>query len=201
MKLYNKNDLEKIEYLHVMVDLIDGFMKEGALADKDMMRIVPEVVRLAEMFEEHPTGTNAYGEDWHPKNAREFNVYGAHAIENTKETETIDELKPYKDGGLTYKKNSTNLVLAKNFINDIEKMGNLKVVVTSGVLAEECIKKFVLTLNDYFDEKNRDVVIIVPTSAIDTFNAPNHPRKEIIENATKDMENHGIKIVKKLGGI
>lgn len=201
MKIKNKKDLENIEYLHVMIDLIDGFMKEGALADPKMMRIVPEVQRLAEMFEDHPKGLNCYGEDWHPKNAEEFNVYAPHAIEYTKEAETIDELKQYKEGAITYKKNSTNLVLAPNFMKDLAKMKNLKVVVASGVLIDECVKKFVLTAKDLFDQNNRNVVIILPTNAVDTFNATGHIRDEAFQNAVQDMENHGIKIIKRLGGI
>lgn len=194
-----KKQLENVEYLHIIVDALNGFLVKGALADPSMQRIIPEIERLAQMHEENPNGLNISGEDWHTKQSVEFLRFEPHTEQYTTEADIVDELKPYKEGGLTFKKNSTNLVLAPGFIDFAKKTNNLKTVVISGVLYDICVKKCALTLRDLFDELNRNVVIIIPLTAVDTFNGPNHNREETFEKTTKELENGGIQIIKKLG--
>jgi len=191
--------LENTEYLHVIVDALNGFLVKGELADPSMQRIIPEIKRLAQMHEDNPKGLNVSGEDWHTKQSVEFLRFKPHTEEYSTEAELVDELKPFKEGGLTFKKNSTNLVLAPGFIEFVKKTNNLKTVVISGVLFDICVKKFALTLRDLYDELNRNVVIIIPLSAVDTFDSPEHNREEIFEKTSKELENNGIQIVKKLG--
>lgn len=202
MKIKNKNeDLEKIKWLLLNIDMIKGFVEEGALADPSIKRIIPENIRLIEMFLDNKEAAVAFIEDEHTQNSVEFNTFGTHALKGTKEAELTDELKPYEQDALVYKKNSTNLVFAPHFIEDIEKMTNLKVVVLNGCLTEVCVKNGGITLKNLFDQNNRDIVIMLDEAGVDTFNAPGHKREEVNESAIEDMRSNGIQIVKRISRI
>ena len=50
MRIDNKNidELKKIKRLLIVVDMINGFVRKGALAHKEIAEIIPENVKLAE---------------------------------------------------------------------------------------------------------------------------------------------------------
>ena len=45
-----KEKLERIRELLIIVDMLNGFVKTGTLADQKVGRIIPEQVRLAREF-------------------------------------------------------------------------------------------------------------------------------------------------------
>ena len=53
-----------------------------------------------------------------------------------------------------------------------------------------------LDLQNYFDENNKNIDIIVPKDVVETYSGPNHNREEYNEIAFKIMNNAGIKLVK-----
>ena len=146
------DNLKEIRELLVVVDMVNGFVKEGSIATPSIMRIVPRIEKLLNYYLEKEFGGIAIVRDSHPKNAVEFNVYAPHCIEGTKESELIDELKFAEPYALTYLKNSTNLVFAKNFMNDLSKMENLKKIGFTGCLAEVCVLQGAMSTKKLFDE-------------------------------------------------
>ena len=48
---------------------------------------------------------------------------------------------------------------------------------------------------NYFDQNNKDIDIYVAEDAIDTYDAPGHNAEEVTEQALKDMEANGIKVL------
>jgi len=80
---------------------------------------------------------------------------------------------------------------------DISKMKNLKTIIAGGLEADICDMNLLIPLNNYFDEINRKVDIIVPENIVETFDAPNHNREEYKNMAFKLMEQSGIQLVKK----
>lgn len=196
-------NLDNIKELLIVVDMVNGFVKEGALADPYIKHIIPEIKKLIEYYQNKEDAHIAFIRDCHKKDCAEFKKFPEHCLEGTWESEIIDELKPYtytKDA-LIYKKNSRSFMFAPNFMTDLEKMKELKRVLITGCCTDLCDIDGSVPLVNYFDEYNKDVEVIVPKNAVETYDAPWHNRDEYNEMAFKLMEQEGIKLVKTLGGI
>ena len=190
-------ELKEIRELLVVIDMVNGFVKEGSLASPSIMRIVPKIQELLNKYLEKNNSKIIFVRDSHPENAEEFKIYGPHCIEGTKETEVIDELKFAEKDAYTYFKNSTNLVFANNFINDLINMKSLENIDFCGCLSEVCVENGAISTRNLLDELNRNVIVGVHADAIDTYDAPGHERNAINQIAINRMERNGVKIYRK----
>ncbi len=195
-----KKELEELKQLLIIVDMVNGFVKEGAMADKKIAHIIPEQLRLIKMILEKNEGL-AFIKDNHELGCREFERFPIHCVIGTEEAELVDELKPYEKEALVYSKNSTSAIFAPNFMKDIQRMKNLKEVIITGCCTDICDMNLAIPLQNYFDQNNQKVDIIVPTNAVETYDAPYHNRDEYTKMAYKFLEQSGIQLVKKYGGI
>lgn len=190
--------LEKLKELLIIVDMINGFVKEGALADTFIQHTILEQIKLIEETLLKKEGL-MFIQDSHPKESAEFKRYPEHCVEGTYESEVIAELKKYQEYALNYKKNSTSTIFAPNFMKDIEKMKELKQIVIVGCCTDICVMNLAIPLQNYFDQYNKEINIIIPENAVETYNAPWHNREEYNEMAFKLMEQSGIKVLRKQG--
>ena len=192
MKIREKKieELKRIKKLLIVIDMVNGFVKEGALAAPSIQRILPENKRLVEAFIAGDDSAVAFIRDSHTLNAVEFQTFGSHCLEGTVESELEDTLKPFEE-------DSTNFVFAPEFMNDIANMTNLEEVVLNGCLSDYCVKNGGITLRNLFDQQDRDIKIYVEEDGIDTFDAPNHNVDEVNEIALQDMANNGLVRVKR----
>lgn len=197
----NLEDLKNIKRLLIVVDMINGFVRSGVLAHKEIEDIIPENIKLIEFFLEDNESAVAIIRDSHTKNASEFKIFPEHCLENTYESELIDELKIYEKDSIVYKKNSTNFVFAPNFIEDINKMENLEEVVLNGCLTDYCIKNGGIALKNLFDQDNRNIKVIVDEAGVSSFESKDHNKDLISKHSLEDMENNGLILVKNYGDI
>lgn len=189
------NDFKKNKKILYIVDMINGFVKEGALHDKHIKETVPEQIKLIEYFKES-CGALAFIKDTHDKNCKEFENFPVHCVKGTSEAEVIEELQRYEREAASYEKNSTNAIFAPNMLNNIEEMEELKEVVGCGCCTDICVLNFLISLKNYFDQKNRNVAVFVVKEATDTYHADEiHDRNYYNEIAYKLMEQAGIIIV------
>ena len=183
----NFNELNKP--IVFVVDMINGFAKEGALADKRIMEIVPDMQDLLNCVE-----SRVFICDSHPENAREFMAYPQHCLEGSVESEVLDELKPYVNG-LVVMKNSTNAFFAptmQEFIkNDLDKYNDFVIV---GCCSDICVLTFALCLQTYFNEHQMlDKRIIVGKNMIETYHIDGvHDANYWNEVACSIMASNGI---------
>ncbi len=191
--------LEELKRLLIVVDMVNGFVKEGKMADKEIAKIIPEQLRLIKEFIEKGDGV-AFIKDSHNKNSREFKRYPEHCEIGTSESELVDELKPFEESSLVYEKNSTSALFAERYLSDIERMKKLEEIVVVGCCTDICVLNLVIPQQNYFDQNNRDVEIVVPMNAVETYDAPFHNRGEYNDMAFKLMNQAGIKLVKRYGG-
>lgn len=187
---------EEIKELLIVVDMINGFVKEGALADPYINHIVLGLKRLIEYYKKN-NGV-AFIQDTHKSDCPEFKKFPPHCLEGTRESEIIDELKPYVNGSYIYNKNSRSTLFAKGFISDLEKMKNLKKVVVTGCCTDLCVLDLAIPLVNYFDEINRDTQVVVPMDLVETYDACGHNREEYNNMAFKLMEQEGVKLERTL---
>ena len=191
----NKEKLEEIRDLLIVVDMVNGFIREGAMSDSYIEHIIPRIEKLVNEYTKE-TDKVIFIKDCHEKDAVEFNRYPVHCLKNTSESELVDELKKYENNALVYEKNSTSAITAPGFIDDIKKMNNLERVVITGCCTDICDINLAIPLQNIFDQENRSVDIYVPMDAVETYNSPEHNRDEWNDMAMKFMKQGGIKLVK-----
>jgi nicotinamidase-related amidase len=194
----NIKNLKVYETALIVVDMVNGFVNEGVLHDKNIRKIVPRQLELLEEAEKKGS-LIILVKDTHNKNATEFKRFGntTHCIQGTSEAELIDELKPFeqKDNVTTVEKNSTSLMESPEFREIVKQAENLKEVNFVGCCTDICVFNGAMGLANYYDEWNRDVTINVHEDAIATYSEDE--REEYVQSAKLLMKQQGINLVSK----
>ena len=190
-----KEDVEFLKALF-MIDMNNGFVNFGPMANPKYNDLVPEQQALIEMFREEDELVNFILEN-HDKNALEFVSYPEHCVEGTEEAKLIPEFQDEenKPNTRTYYKNSINGMLNRTLQDDIKALEKLKMIVLAGVCGDLCVMDFGRTLLRYLDEINHDLKVFVVKSCVDTFDAPGHNREEWLDIAYKVLEQAGAVVV------
>lgn len=180
----------------IVVDVINGFIREGAMASSAIESIVPEVAKLMDICNKKEIPVVAFA-DCHKEDCSEFASFPPHCIENTTESELVDELK--KVGGyFLMKKNSTNGFHEKIFKQCLIQNPTTNTFIVVGDCTDICVLQFCLTLKTWYTQQNRNVDIIIPVNAIETYDAPGHDADFMNIAAYKLMRDSGIKFVKEI---
>lgn len=194
----NIKNLKVYETALIVVDMVNGFVNEGVLHDKNIRKIVPRQLELLEEAEKKGS-LIILVKDTHNKNATEFKRFGntTHCIQGTSEAELIDELKPFeqKDNVITVEKNSTSLMESPEFREIVKQAENLKEVNFVGCCTDICVFNGAMGLANYYDQWNRDVTINVHEDAIATYSEED--RGEYVQSAKLLMKQQGINLVSK----
>ena len=183
---------ENIEELLIVVDMVNGFIREGVMSSKNIESIIP---RIKELILKYKDEGIAFIKDTHEKDALEFKKFPPHCIKGTTESELVDELKPFEKDALVYEKNSTSTIFSPKFMEYINSMKKLREVIVTGCCSDICVLNLAIPLTNYFDQNNRDVNVCVVKDAIETFDAPLHNAKEYNEMSLKLMKQAGIRII------
>lgn len=187
LKVYNK--------ILYNIDMVNGFVKEGILHDKQIANAIPEQIKLIEKFRKENEAIS-FIKDNHKEGCIEFNTFPKHCIIGTSEAELVNELKPYEEDSLIYLKNSTSALFAPNMLEDLIEMENLEEVVATGCCTDICIPNFLIPLKNYFNQNNRDITIFAVEKAIETYDIPGvHDREYYTKIAYDLMSQAGIIIV------
>ena len=176
-----------------MIDMNNGFVNFGPMANPKYNELVPEQLKMLEKFKREGQQINFILEA-HDKNANEFKTYPEHCVRGTEEAEVIPEFKDYQllPGTKTFYKNCINGMLNRDVQDEIRKLKALREIVIEGVCADLCVMDFARTYARFLDEINREAKIFVVRKAIDTFDAPGHNRNEWLDIAEKVMTQAGI---------
>ncbi len=197
------NNIEEKFYINsksvlFIVDMNNGFVREGALSSNRIEKIIPNVVKDIEIFNKINNPIIAFT-DSHKESSLEFKSYPVHCLENSYESELVDEIKKFKDI-IIIEKSSTNAFLeedSKRYIDDfIDREYNSYIV--CGCITDVCVKQFAQTLKAYFNVKNKDVDVIVPIDSVDTYDSPEHNAEIINLFSFYEMISSGIKVVKEI---
>lgn len=180
-----------------VVDMVNGFIKEGALHDEAINACTQPIANLAEQLDCH----RIFIADSHPPKTREFEAFPQHCIIGTSESEIISELKPYAEE--VFHKNSTNAFLCeafREFLN--EEFYYYNDFIITGCCSDICILQLALCLQAYLNEHNEcDKRVIVPVNCIDTYHIEGvHDVYENNAFAIQNMSASGINIVSAIKG-
>ena len=177
----------------VVVDMVNGFINEGALADKKINKITPNIVNLIEKAKKEGALIVAF-KDCHSVDDEEFKVFPPHCVKGSRESELIPELKKYEKDMILVEKNTTNGFITEQFMNLI-KTQDFDNVLVVGCCTDICVLNAAIPLQTYLDQHDRDVKIKVYKNCVETYDAPNHNREEYNEMSYKLMSQAGIKVV------
>ena len=191
-----KEVYENIRKALYMIDMNNGFVNFGNMANPKYNELVNEQLKLINKFRKENQLVNFVLEG-HTTDSIEFDSYPFHCVLGTKEAELIPEFidEQNKENTRTYYKNSINGMLNRNLQDDIKSQDNLNEIVIGGVCADLCVMDFARTFSRYLDEINRRAKIFVVENTIDTYDSFEHNREEWMDIATKVMTQAGIIMV------
>lgn len=191
-----KEVYENIRKALYMIDMNNGFVNFGNMANPKYNELVKEQLKLINKFRKENQLVNFVLEG-HTTDSIEFDSYPSHCVLGTKEAELIPEFidEQNKENTRTYYKNSINGMLNRNLQDDIKSQDNLNEIVIGGVCADLCVMDFARTFSRYLDEINRRAKIFVVENTIDTYGSLEHNREEWMDIAKKVMTQAGIIMV------
>lgn len=191
-----KEVYENIRKALYMIDMNNGFVNFGNMANPKYNELVNEQLKLINKFRKENQLVNFVLEG-HTTDSIEFDSYPSHCVLGTKEAELIPEFidEQNKENTRTYYKNSINGMLNRNLQDDIKSQDNLNEIVIGGVCADLCVMDFTRTFSRYLDEINRRAKIFVVENTIDTYDSLEHNREEWMDIAKKVMTQAGIIMV------
>lgn len=196
MKIKN---LEMYEGVLIVVDMVNGFVKKGDLADSKIGGIVPRQIELIKEAKEKGN-LIVFIKDTHEENSVEHKRFNGalHCVRGTGEELVIDELKEFEDNPdtVSIEKNSTSFMEIPDFRDLIQTAKNIREVDVVGCCTDICVANGLMGLANYFDQWNRNVEIRVHEDAIATF--AESSRQNYVDAAKLLMEQQGIQLVKKM---
>ena len=155
----------------IVVDMINGFVKNGPLASAEVLAINDRVASLAAACSANGIPVAALA-DCHTLSSPEFSSFPPHCLEGSQETELTDELKAA--GNITrIEKNSTNGMLEPRFKEWVREYGSGTYIIV-GCCTDLCVQQLALTLKSAFNRANSTSRIIVPADCVATYNLGFH---------------------------
>lgn len=190
MKVKELKEYKKVLY---NIDMVEGFVNFGAMANTSYNNLVPEQLKIMTDFVKENELITFIGEG-HDENALEFESYPKHCVLGTKEADFIPEFEKYTTlpNARVIRKNSINGILIDQARNDIRNMKNIKEAIFMGVCEDLCVMDFARTCARYLDEINKKVNLFVVANTVDTFDGPGHNRYEWKKIARMVMEQAGV---------
>lgn len=178
-----------------LIDLINGFAKEGAMASARVDRLCAPVADAARRLSEQGIPLLAFA-DCHAPQSPEFDSYPPHCLAETPESELTEEFDGLPVTAIP--KQSTNGAIEPAFQAWLDRHLQVENFLLMGDCTDICVLQFALTLKALFTRQNRRVRIVVPLHLTDTFDAPGHDADLYQAIAAKLMANGGIEIVGRL---
>lgn len=177
----------------IVVDVVNGFIREGAMSSPLIESIIPTVAALMESCKSRGIPVAAFA-DCHKEGCAEFASFPPHCLENTSESELADELKAV-GGYLLIKKNSTNGFHEEQFKTFLSGIPDTDTFIVTGDCTDICVLQFCLALKTWFTKQDKQVRIIVPVNCVETYDAPYHDADFMNIAAYKLMKDSGVAFV------
>lgn len=187
------SDLDSTKTILAVVDIINGFIREGAMHSEMIESIIEPSAKLLAECNKAGIASVAFA-DCHGKNCAEFEAFPEHCVKGTSESEIVDELKAV--GGYTLiEKNSTNGCHEEAFAKFLDEHKTADTFIVCGDCTDICVMQFCLSLKTLFNKENKPLQIIVPINAVETYDAPYHNAAFANLAAYKLMKDCGVRFV------
>lgn len=185
------NGSKLIDPVIFVVDMVNGFVKEGALADPAIAICSKPIETLIQKLKARVIFVN----DNHEVDAAEFEKFPPHCIKGSDEASVVDELKPYVQEVL--KKNCISAAAAPDFAKILESLPETCDLIVTGCCTDLCVLQLALPLQSWINQTNRKGCrVIVPVNCVETYQIPLiHEAQYWNEAALANMAANGIEVV------
>lgn len=177
--------------LVIVIDMVKGFVYEGALHDAAIADIAAPIRQLLD------SGiSRIFFADCHTDSAVEFASYPKHCVKGTSESEIIEELKPYAERIL--EKNSTNGFISAGWQDFLkESLSDYEDIIVTGCCTDICVMQFALCMRTWLNDQNRSGRVIIPVDMVDTYHIDDiHDVNACNLFALNNMKMNGIELCK-----
>lgn len=189
----NINDYDLNKTGLFIVDMNNGFAKEGALSSPRVEKIINPIADFGKLICSKINTIVAFT-DTHNEDDVELKSYPAHCLRGDKESEIVKEILDINNIEIL-EKNSTNGF----FVMDMEKYKSLDNFIVVGCCTDICVYQFVLTLKTYFNQNNLDKNIIVPINLVETYDIDMIHSGDFLNTVfLNSMMQNGIDVVKSI---
>lgn len=178
----------------IIVDMVNGFIHEGPLADKDINKITPHIIAQIKKCIDKRIPIIAFV-DSHTPDAEEFKTYPVHCLAGSSQSKIIPELQPFAKHFTIIPKNTTNGFKTKRF-QEIALKHKFDKVTVVGCCTDICVEDFVTTFAKFNQISKYDTQIVVPSNCVATFNSPTHNALKHHNAALERMEKLGVIVQK-----
>ncbi len=177
----------------LIVDMVNGFAKEGALYSPRIAEVIQPIREL--MVKTQSAGIKSVVfTDYHPANSPEYDAFPVHCLAGTAESSVVRELQEV--GHYDWiRKNSTNGYLEEDFQKWLATH-DVNHFIIVGDCTDICIMQLALTLKTHFNRLNRASRIIVPLNAVETYDLGSHSAELANVMALYFMHNGGVEIAR-----
>ncbi len=192
----NISDLNTQNSVLLIVDMINGFTKTGAMASSDSLSINDDIAKLANEFDKRDIKIISFA-DCHNDDSVEFNSFPTHCLETSVESEVTDEIKNACNYKLI-KKKSINGFFESEFASSLSENKHINNFIIVGCCTDFCVLNLALSLKIYHISQNINIDVTVLTDLTETFNSPTHNKDFWNIVSYSNMEQNGIKIIKNI---
>lgn len=180
----------------IIMDMVNGFVKEGALSSDRILNINEKIADLSRVCSKLNIEKLAFA-DCHEADCKEFLSYPVHCLKDSNESKVTCEI--LNTGDITIiNKNSTNGYLEPEFKQFLLKRPMLDTFIIVGDCTDICVKQFALTMKADFNRMNKDLKIIIPMNLVETYDNDSHNANLLNIISLYDMMINGIDICKEI---
>lgn len=187
------SDLQAEKTALVMVDMINGFVKEGALSSPRVLGINDQIAALNASCAALGMQRLAFA-DCHTMESPEFTAYPPHCLKGTAESQITDEIAQ-TDGYLLIPKNSTNGFLEPLFQQWWAAHPQVDTFLIVGDCTDLCVYQFAVTLKTEWNRLNKNSQVIVPVNLVETYDLGLHNGDLMQALALYSMQTNGVRLV------
>lgn len=180
----------------VVMDMVNGFAKAGALYSPRVEALIPAIAELSKACEKWGIVKLAFA-DTHTGQSPEFDAYPPHCQANTEESLLVDELQAVGRFEVI-PKNSTNGFLEPRFREWLCNRPQMDTFIVVGDCTDICVQQFATSLKCSFNRLDRRTRVIVPANGVETFDFGTHNGDLMHTVALMMMRDNGIEVVEKI---
>lgn len=159
-------------------DLINGFLREGALSSARIDQITEPVLALVQRSWDYGIREFVFLQDAHPADSPEFEAYPAHALAGTSESRMIPELAalPFADRFTIIEKNSLHPAIDTGFDAWLDAHPHLRTAIVIGDCTDLCVTALAMHLRLRANARGiQGFQVVIPIDCVETFDIPDDP--------------------------
>lgn len=172
----------------IVVDMINGFAVQGALADPAIEKTAGPIRKLLDQDLE-----NLFVCDTHEPGCMEFDAFPEHCVKNSQEAQVIDCLADKIQKKI--EKNSINTFTAPGFLEWLEAQPDRDFIIT-GCCTDLCVLQLALSLQSWIHQNDKKGMhVFLPVDCVDTYDIPGvHDAPSWNAFALANMAANGIQV-------